>query len=196
MIKINKLNIKEINAFINMNIYDGITYISGKNGSGKTLFLDYICNIRKSENGAISGNSNMIYMRQNFTFYNRIKVSEFVNFVYNLCEEKDTNFYSFLKKYSISIEIDKIKHTKMGMLSGGERRAIYILTILSLQREWYILDEPFVNIDTETKKEIISLISQLKKENKNFILTNHDDSPYLLSNVDYIIDFEQTKISL
>ncbi|GEK35603.1 ATP-binding cassette domain-containing protein [Kurthia sibirica] len=194
MITINKLKIKEINTFVTLNIYEGITYISGKNGSGKTLFLDYISKIRKAKTKNISGNTNMIYMRQNFSFYNRIRVKEFIKFVYNLCEENYINFYSFLKRHHISIDIEKIKNTKMGMLSGGERKLIYILTILSLQRDWYILDEPFVNIDKETKKEIINLILQLKKENRNFILTNHDDLPYLLEHVDYVINFEEVKV--
>lgn len=195
MITTNKLKITEINTFVTLEINEGITYISGKNGSGKTLFLDYLSNIRKAETKCISGNTNMIYMRQNFSFYNRIKVNEFIKFIYNLCEEKPDQFYSFLKKYHISIDIEKIKNTRIGLLSGGERKVIYILTIMSLQKDWYILDEPFVNIDKDSKKEIIDLILQLKKENRNFIITNHDELPYFSEHVDHTINFEEVKMN-
>lgn len=196
LICVNELLIKEINAKVTLNIMNGITYITGPNGTGKTFFLDYLCKIRKYPENAITGNNHIIYMRQNFSFYSRLKVKEFINFVYDLCGEDKNDFYLFLEQNAIPFKIEQLKNTKLGMLSGGERRALYILAIFSLKREWYVLDEPFVFLDKEMKKLIIDIMCKLKNDNKNIIFTNHEYFDYLEGKVDHMIDFEKVKVPL
>lgn len=196
MICVNELLIKEINSKVTLKIMNGITYITGQNGTGKTFFLDYLCKIRKYPVNAITGNNNVIYMRQNFSFYNRLKVKEFINFIYDLCGEDKNNFYFFLEQNAFPFKIEKLENTKLGMLSGGERRAIYILAIFSLKREWYVLDEPFAFLDKEMKNIIIDIMRKLKKDNKNIIFTNHEYYDYMEEIVDHIIDFEKVKVPL
>ena len=60
------------------------------------------------------------------------------------------------------------------MLSGGERRFIYMLTILSIERKWYILDEPFTNIDKDRRETLKEIIVSMSNFGSNFIITSHD----------------------
>lgn len=194
MITVTNLFMKEINSLISVTIPKGVTLIEGKNGSGKTIFLDYLCNIRHDKEESIIGNDNTIYMRQNFSFHNRIKVDEFINFIYQLCEV-DYNFPKFLGKYDVPFDFEKLKNTKLGLLSGGERRSLYILVILSIDRTWYVFDEPFVNIDKEMKRVIINIIHKLQEQGKNFVITNHEDNIAFKHIAFNKLDFEAQKIA-
>ncbi|AYY08357.1 MULTISPECIES: ATP-binding cassette domain-containing protein [Enterococcus] len=189
MIVIENLFIKEIEKEINCKFEEGITYLKGKNGSGKTLLLDYISGLRNPlpKNSKIINNNSCIYMRQNFTFYSRLTVDEFIHFVEGLTNESKKNFLNLLDTYFPDINFEKYKKKKLGLLSGGERRLVYILSILSIERKWYILDEPFSNLDQETRDILMIIIKTMSREKKaNFILTAHENLS--LDNL-HVLDF-------
>ena len=56
--------------------------------------------------------------------------------------------------------VKKLSKKQWGMLSGGERKLIYILILMSINREWYILDEPFAFLDTMKKNMIWDVIDK------------------------------------
>ncbi len=177
MIKVQNLYIKEINSLINCEFKDGINYLEGKNGSGKTLLLDYIGELRSPslQKGKIVNGTSKIYMRQSFTFYNRLTVSEYIRFIQELSGEKIDCFQLFLQTYYPTLDFEQYKKSKLGLLSGGERRLVYILSILSVKKNWYILDEPFSNLDQEKKEALIEIIEKMCQQQKaNFIITAHE----------------------
>ncbi|EMF0403762.1 hypothetical protein JMQ83_002659, partial [Enterococcus faecium] len=93
-----------------------------------------------------------------------------------LTKESKKNFLYLLNTYFPDINFEKYKKKKLGLLSGGERRLVYILSILSIERKWYILDEPFSNLDQETREVLMVIIKTMNKERKaNFILTAHEN---------------------
>lgn len=193
MIKIKDLYLKEIKCMVDVTILNGITYLKGRNGSGKTIFLDYLCSIRKDKNNKIIGNDNIVYLRQNFAFYSRISTKEFIKFIYEINEMDFNSFFDFIEQRGLEFNYSKIKNTKLGLLSGGERRSLYLYVILSLDKNIYVLDEPFVNLDKETKSTIINLIYELKNEGKNFIITTHEETDYFDELKTSTIDFEKVK---
>lgn len=71
---------------------------------------------------------------------------------------------------SIHNLIDK----KIGMLSEGARKLLYFSAVVSLKRDWYILDEPFVSIDEIRKEVMISMIFDLVRSGKGVILVTHE----------------------
>lgn len=170
VLTVNDLYIKEIDRHITCEFQEGITYLKGKNGSGKTLFLDYLSGLRGNQ-----GIDNNIYMRQNFTFYNRLTVQEYIHFIQDLSGNSRQHFVDFLQSYYPEMDFERYKKKRLGMLSGGEKRLIYVLSILSIKRDWYILDEPFANIDQETKEDLLTIITAIRQNQKaNFILTSHE----------------------
>ncbi len=175
VIQIKKLYIKEIDEVIDYEFHKGINYLKGKNGSGKTLLLDYISKLRipSKQNGNVEISGSVIYMRQNFTFYNRLTVFEYIKFIQKLNGSTVESFYEFLKRYRSELSISAIKNKKIGLLSGGERRLLYVLSILSLKRSWYILDEPFSNLDSEKVEQLLRIIEKMNSDEANFIITAH-----------------------
>lgn len=188
MVTVKNLFIKEINKTINVEIFDGINFLEGKNGSGKTMLLDHLSSLRPSPKNATIEISNPIYMRQDFTFYYRLTVKEFLTFIKELENKTLDDFFQFLNKYAFDADLDNILNTKLGMLSGGERRRVYLLAILSVDKDWYLLDEPFANLDKQTTESFNNLIIEMNsKDNKNFIITSHID----LQGKCNIVDFEK-----
>lgn len=174
MIKVENLYIKEIDFLINYTFKNRINYIYADNGSGKTLLLDYIGGLRVAKNDSINyHDKSLIYMRQNFFFNSRITVYEYLTFIKKLNKETIDDFLSFLDLYQINFPYEKIKNKKLGLLSGGEKQLLYVLSVLSIERDWYILDEPINSIDQNRSAILIELIKDMSYDNKSFILTSH-----------------------
>lgn len=61
------------------------------------------------------------------------------------------------------------------MLSGGERKFLYAIILLSLDREWYILDEPFAFVDAVRRDRLWKIMNERVAEGKGIILTSHQE---------------------
>lgn len=179
-IKVENLYIREIDKTINLIFERRLSMLIGNNGSGKTILLDYISNLKKLPQGSkITGNKNLIYLNQNMYYNGRLTVNEYLKFIYNISNilEYKEYFFEFIKTHSENTleEIRKMLNKKMGDLSGGERRYLYNLIVLSIDREWYILDEPLAGMDKDNKKTILEIIYWHISNNKGIIMTTHEE---------------------
>ncbi|MBR1722828.1 MAG: ABC transporter ATP-binding protein [Treponema sp.] len=59
-------------------------------------------------------------------------------------------------------------------LSGGEKRRLAVASILAMNRDIIIFDEPYANLDYPGVRDVNLLIEQLKKEGKTIILLTHE----------------------
>ena len=76
------------------------------------------------------------------------------------------------------------------MMSGGEKKFIYIVILLSVERDWYILDEPFAFLDGDKKDIIWKMINEKISEEKGIILTSHEHEINRLNKVANIVDMD------
>ena len=58
-------------------------------------------------------------------------------------------------------------------LSGGQKRKIAIASILTMNPQTLILDEPTAGLDPRARKNLIQTITQMNKEGKTIILVSH-----------------------
>lgn len=84
----------------------------------------------------------------------------------------------------VSLDYDKYKDKNPFEISGGEKRRVSLASMLTLNPDYLILDEPTVGLDPKTKEEITLIIESLnKKYNKTIIIVTHImDLVYRLSN--------------
>lgn len=170
---------------INIRFIRGLNYLKGNNGSGKTLLLDYVSGLRKDTSSTICGNHSIIYINQSIFFSDRLKGADFLKFVNKLDNKGRTvsDFFLFIDKYiNETHTIREMLNKQWGMLSGGEKKFLYITILLSLEREWYILDEPFAFVDEEKKKIIWKIIWKKIYEGKGMILTSHEKDTEIENN--------------
>ena len=59
-------------------------------------------------------------------------------------------------------------------LSGGERRKVAIAGILAIDPDIIIFDEPTVDFDPSSSKDLMNLIVELHKQGKTIIVITHD----------------------
>lgn len=188
MILVKNLFYKHILSDINIEIEKGITYIKGENGSGKSTFLDCLSNLNTKYTGEIITNESIIYLNQNLYFSSRLKCKDFVEFVLlldNISNYKEV-FLAYASIFCQKELFEKIWNTPIGMLSGGERTKLFFSIFTCLERDWYILDEPFSGVDSSGKAFMIDIIKNLEKKGKGIIITTHETEP--------LIKLEQLKI--
>lgn len=138
--------------------------IVGKNGAGKTTFLNLICGLDSSlSGGQMSGeisrgeSLNIGYYHQGgMSFDEELTVLETVN---------DTRLLSrFLFPHDML-------NNKVSTLSGGEKRRLYLLSILMRDPNLLILDEPTNDLDIVTLNILEEYLLSFKG---SLIIVSHD----------------------
>ena len=139
-----------------------ITQIRGKNGSGKTTFINVILNFLESKTGEIFWEGKNIN-KNIFNFYNQ------TTFImdHNTCTRRMTvldniNFWSGLSSSKLNkneivllletFNIEKYQNTKTMYLSSGEIKKLELLRLILEQKKLWILDEPYNHLDDLSTK--------------------------------------------
>lgn len=148
-----------------------ITSLTGLNGSGKSTLL-------KVAAGQITP-ANGITILQGERLFKKEKTKRFKHICY-LPQESFLNPYLKLNTYLkfLDYEItetkfDKYKNERVKNLSGGLKRYFEACIVLSLNRDFYVLDEPFSGIEPYLIESLIKIIQDHKNNNKGILLTDH-----------------------
>lgn len=178
------INCKDLSLHFGVDCYlDKFTYnfqrydkvgIVGRNGAGKTSFIDVLTGNSGGEiTGVIErGESLQIgyYRQQGMTFNPDDTVLDIVN---------DTHLLNqFLFPHDML-------STRVSKLSGGERRRLYLLTILMRKPNLLILDEPTNDLDIVT---LNILEEYLESYHGSLIVVSHDRH-FLDRVVDHLLVF-------
>lgn len=71
--------------------------------------------------------------------------------------------------------VEELVDRPMGKLSGGQQQKVMLARAIAKEPKILLLDEPFSNLDPESKENIPSLIGQLHEENElTTIIVTHD----------------------
>lgn len=85
-----------------------------------------------------------------------------------------------------SVGISELKNRPIYSLSGGQKKLVSIATVLSMQPEILIFDEPTIALDPKNRRRFIEIINSL---NITKIITSHDlDLIYDICNRTILID--------
>lgn len=63
---------------------------------------------------------------------------------------------------------------QISQLSGGQQQRVFLARALAQDAKLYFMDEPFVGVDAATEKAIITLLNELKREQKTVLVVHHD----------------------
>ena len=182
------INCKDVSFFYGGDCYlDHFTYnfqryekvgIVGKNGVGKTTFINLLIgNMDPSDPGTVTGEIQRgeslrigYYRQSGMRFDEDQTVLETVN---------DTHLLSqFLFPHDML-------NNKISKLSGGEKRRLYLLTILMRQPNLLIMDEPTNDLDIVT----INILEEYLKEFKGTLILVSHDRHFLDRLVDHLFVF-------
>jgi len=69
--------------------------------------------------------------------------------------------------------IENLRDRAVYMLSGGEKKKVAIASVLTMNPEVLLVDEPLSGLDPKTQTFFIELLSELNKAGKTIIFTTH-----------------------
>jgi manganese/zinc/iron transport system ATP- binding protein len=63
---------------------------------------------------------------------------------------------------------------QISQLSGGQQQRVFLARALAQDASLYFMDEPFAGVDAATEKAIVSLLDDLKEQQKTVLVVHHD----------------------
>lgn len=163
--------------------------IAGKNGVGKTTLVKIITGEETSDTGkVVMGETVEIghFDQRGLQADPEKRVIEVLQEIAEVVEERDgktVDAARLLEKFLFS---RKEQHKRVSVLSGGERRRLYLVSVLMQNPNFLILDEPTNDLDILT---LTILEEYLKNFDGCVLLITHDR--YLLDKVvDHTLIFE------
>lgn len=154
--------------------------IVGPNGGGKTTLLKVIMGFIKPLKGTAIINDKKIigYVPQHTTFQRSFPINV-MDVVMMGRPNKGAWFqrpsYSeteYAKKILEKLGLINLKYRQIGELSGGQVQKVLIARALMMDSDILILDEPNAHLDTETRKDIVEILKELK-EHKTILMVTH-----------------------
>jgi ATP-binding cassette subfamily F protein uup len=127
--------------------------IIGKNGAGKSTFLDILQGLQEADSGKINIGDTVVfghYTQKGLVLKEDMRVIEYVKSIaenFPLSNGGSLSAAQFLQLFLF--EPDK-QYTYISALSGGEKRRLQLLTILFRNPNFLILDEPTNDLDLPT----------------------------------------------
>lgn len=213
-------NIKHLKKIIidNLNITIGdnkITSIIGPSGSGKTTLAKLISLLIFPTKGTIEFDGTQITNKNNKE--NLQKLRPYISMVYQNPEEQ---FFLNTVKAEIEFAIenlnyktkDKEKRIKDSLklvglnenylsknplnLSKGEQKKLSLAVALSFNPKIIVFDEPTLELDAPSKKQLIKIIKMMKLRYNKTIIIFSKDTDFVHELSDYIYLFNNKKIIL
>ncbi|MHD0397091.1 energy-coupling factor transporter ATPase [Staphylococcus simulans] len=92
------------------------------------------------------------------------------NFNMDLEKVKD---YAYRLLMKLGFDRDVMRKSPFQM-SGGQMRKIAIVSILAMNPDIIVLDEPTAGLDPHSRKQVMDLLKQLQQEGKTIVLVTHD----------------------
>lgn len=150
-----------------------ITGLLGRNGTGKSCLLNIMFGTLKPLNGMVRINNealldsarkpaDLMYLPQ-FGY-----IPKFLT-LKRIFKDFKLDFFAFTNEFP---EFKKHYHSRIGRLSGGERRIVEIYLIIVSATKFCLLDEPFSHVMPLHIDRIKDLIKREKKI-KGIIVTDH-----------------------
>lgn len=144
-----------------------IVVLKGINGSGKSTILKAIKQLI-SHKGTIECEGTISYMNESIMFPKDMTVMEILNAFRILDNATEERIYSLIDRF----ELRSKKTEKISALSKGMKMKLQLVCTFLIDRDLYLLDEPFSGLD---QSSIDTLIDYINKSDKRFIITSHID---------------------
>lgn len=164
--------------------------IVGPNGSGKSTLLNLITGSLKPDSGKITTGETIqfgYYRQEGLQVDDNKKVIEVISDIaesISLGKGKSFTASQFLHFFNFPYSV---QHDFAGKLSGGEKRRLYLMTVLMRNPNFLILDEPTNDLDIAT----LNVLEDFLENYEGCLLIVSHDRYFLDRLVDHVFVFSE-----
>lgn len=163
--------------------------IIGKNGVGKSTFLNIIMGLEKADSGKINTGETVVYgyfHQQGLQVKDDKRVIEFVKDIaehFPLADGTKVSAGQFLQLFQFTPDQ---QYTYISKLSGGEKKRLQLLSILFGNPNFLILDEPTNDLDLVT----LTVLEDFLEQYQGCVIIVSHDRYFMDKLVDHLFVFE------
>lgn len=162
--------------------------IVGNNGTGKSTFLKILLGEILPDSGSLEIGETVrfgYYSQAGLSFNEEMKVIDVIQEIAEVIElgnGKHLTASQFLQHFLFSPEA---QHSYVHKLSGGEKRRLYLCTVLMRNPNFLILDEPTNDLDIMT----LNILEEYLREFKGCVIVVSHDRYFMDKVVDHLMVF-------
>jgi ATP-binding cassette subfamily F protein uup len=163
--------------------------IIGKNGTGKTTFLNLITNSLLPDSGNIEIGQTIqfgYYRQDGISFDPRERVIDAVTKIAEFITFEDGNRMSAAQMLNYFLFPPDTQYNYIEKLSGGEQRRLYLCTVLMQNPNFLIMDEPTNDLDIIT----LNVLEEYLKSFAGCVIIVSHDRFFMDKIVDHLFVFE------
>ena len=170
-----------------------ICAIVGNNGSGKTTFLKCLSGLMNFEKGSIKFNSTNghLFLSDKLNIFGDLTIEENLK-VISIYHNQNYDKIFFNDSLRI-LNINQFKDLPLKFLSRGNVQRNKLCIAMNLKWDYFLIDEPFSNLDSEGVKIFRDIFNNFKLKNKSIIYSTHQNNQELV--YDKIISIEDFKVN-
>jgi len=156
--------------------------IVGPAGSGKSTLGQVLAGLLPVDEGSlfINGRVTFLFQKPEKQMFEADIFSEVAFGARNLglSEERVKELVKWALA-SVGLDFEHYKDRSPFNLSGGEMRRVAIASVLAMDSDAFIMDEPTAGLDPHGKRLVINFLKGLKKQGKSLVLISHDSGGIL-----------------
>ena len=163
--------------------------IVGNNGTGKSTFIKILMGLEKPDSGVLDVGETVrfgYYSQDGLQFDDQMKVIDVVTDIAEVIElgnGKQLTASQFLQHFLFTPES---QHSYVYKLSGGERRRLYLCTVLMRNPNFLVLDEPTNDLDIVT----LQVLEEYLRNFKGCVIVVSHDRYFMDKVVDHLLVFK------
>ena len=164
--------------------------IVGKNGAGKSTFLNLMTGDLLPESGTVERGETLrigYYRQRGMDFKAGQTVFDVVHDIAETAETADGHSVSVTTMLNRFLFPPETHSKRVEILSGGEQRRLYLLTVLMRNPNFLILDEPTNDLDILT----LNVLEEYLRAFKGCLLIVSHDRHFLDKTVDHLFIFRE-----
>ncbi len=163
--------------------------IVGKNGVGKSTFIKIAMGLQEPDSGKVNHGETVIFghfSQEGLQWEKDMRVIEFLKEkaeFFPLSDGSKLSASAFLERFAFTAEQ---QYTFLSKLSGGEKRRLQLLSILFLNPNFLVLDEPTNDLDLQT----LQLLEEFLQNYAGCLMIVSHDRYFMDKIVDHLFVFE------
>jgi ATP-binding cassette subfamily F protein uup len=161
----------------------------GRNGTGKTTLLNIITGLTEADSGIIERGETIVfghYRQQGIEFDDNMTVIDVVRNIAEKVMVSDGTSLSVTQFMNYFLFPPEKQYTLIRKLSGGEKRRLYLLTVLMKNPNFLILDEPTNDLDILT----LNVLEEYLAGFKGCVIVVSHDRYFMDKVVDHIFEYK------